>query len=139
MYQTQWNKLIHCRNRSKMNYLMFLWQVEIWLAKNLLLTLHGRHLFPWQKKFIINCHGKLVCRWFQTIKVLHKINIYLCSTCAVYLVNHTTSLSIFIVADDTHFTRWNVKRVKDLIRTYILMLEHSDKTVISLEMLYIPF
>jgi hypothetical protein len=40
-------------------------------------------------------------------KVLHKINIYRCSTRAVYLVNHMTSLSIYIiyiVADDTHFT-----------------------------------
>ena len=26
-----------------------------------------------------------------------------------------------------------------IIRTYLLMLEHSDKNVISLEMLYIPF
>jgi hypothetical protein len=47
-------------------------QVEFWLAKNLLLTLHGHNLFlhqtnkfPWQKKVIIYSLGKGVCRCRQ--------------------------------------------------------------------------
>jgi hypothetical protein len=60
----------YSRNANK--HLMFLRQVEFWLAKNLLLTLHGHNLFlhqtnkfPWQKKVIIYSLGKGVCRCRQ--------------------------------------------------------------------------
>jgi hypothetical protein len=59
--------------------------------------------------------------------------------------------SIYIVADDTHTAQkinnrslWPFSKdtriyVFPIIRTYLLMLGHSDKNVISLKMLYIPF
>jgi hypothetical protein len=73
---------------------MFLWQVEFWLAKNLL---HGSR--------------------------------------AVYFIRHRKSIiALWPFFKDTRIY------VFPIIRTYLLMLEHSDQNVISLQMLlYIPF
>jgi len=49
-------------------YLMFLWQVEFWLAKNLLLALHGRHLFLHQTNH--NSLGKCVSSPFNKTTAL---------------------------------------------------------------------
>jgi hypothetical protein len=69
---------------------MFLWQVEFWLAKNLLFKLQ------------------------RSRAVYFKIN----------------NRSLWPFSKDTRIY------VFPIIRTYLLMLEHSDKNVISLEMLY---
>jgi hypothetical protein len=89
-------------------FLMFLWQVEFWLAKNLLLTLHGRRAVYFIR------HRKSI------------IALTYCLCCVFYTAQKINNSSLWPISKDTRIY------VFPIIRTYLLMLQHSDKNVISL-------